>query len=171
MPDANGFGRWADLGSAQRWFIALTPPFITVAAGAVDRAANIGLLYAAAGLLVATLTLFFLLDYAWSRIKGRLKRRSALLAMPEAAAQLRPEQRVPAPFSTWNGALLAAIRRSAFNGPALPFYAGVVSAGSLCVIGCVGLYAEASPVLGLAFGAGIANALIMTGAFLSWRRP
>lgn len=172
MPDANAFGRWADLGSAQRWFIALTPPFITVAAGAVDRATNLGLLYAAAGLLVAALTLFFLLDSAWSRLKGRLKRRSGLLALPEQAARapLRPDRPVPSPFSTWKGGLLAAIRRSAFNGPALPFFAGAFSAGSLCVIGAVGLYADASPTLGLALGAGIANALIMTGAFYSWRR-
>lgn len=172
MPDANAFGRWADLGSVQRWFIALTPPFITVAAGAVDRATNLGLLYAAAGLLVAALTVFFLLDSAWSRLKGRLKRRSGLLALPEEAARapLRPDRQVPAPFSTWKVAMLAAVRRSAFNGPALPFYAGVLSAGSLCVIGIIGIYADAGPVHGLAFGAGIANAIIMTGAFYSWRR-
>lgn len=172
MPDTNAFGRWDELGSAQRWFIALTPPFITVAAGAVDRATNLGLLYAAAGLLVAALTLFFLMDSAWSRLKGRLKRRSGLLALPEEAARvpLRPGRPVPAPFSTWKGAILAAIRRSAFNGPALPFYAGVISAGSLCIIGAVGLYADAGPSLGLALGAGIANAIIMTGAFFSWRR-
>lgn len=154
---------WLALGSSERWFIALAPPLVTSAAGALAPGLGAGTLWTASGMLALVLSLAFGLGALWRRAKVRLKERSGSLSLPgrAASAALRPDGR--APKVTWKAAWLAAIRRSSLNKPHWPYAVGALSAIAHCVVGLVGLVAEADGAFGLTLGAGLGQGLVLAG--------